>query len=171
MESKFTTSCTILNKDGSEYKLEASPVYRSYTNGTKHHVDSEVLWRKDGTSFEADYTTVPIVTEDGIVGAVITFRDITELNIVRNEIEMNSFHSDLALELTHAGYWHVDFSDPDYYFLSSRGINLLGETDRTDGKFNLTDEFNSRIEVVDIKLAKIQQDKFNGTIEGRYEFL
>lgn len=158
------------HKDGSEYKLEASPVYRSYTNGTKHHVDCEVLWRKDGTSFEADYTAVPIVTEDGIVGAVITFRDITELNIVRNEIEMNSFHSDLALELTHAGYWHVDFSDPDYYFLSRRGINLLGEMDRTGGKFSLTDEFNSRIEVVDIKLAKIQQDKFNGTIEGRYEF-
>ena len=158
------------HKDGSVYELESSPVYRSYMEGTKHHVECEVLWRKDGTCFDADYTSVPIITDEGIVGAVITFRDITELNRARSEIELNSFHSDLALELTHAGYWHVDFSDPYYYFLSNRGINLLGEDYRSDGKYHLKDEFNSRIDSVDSQLAQIQLEKFNGTIEGRYEF-
>ncbi|MBF0477647.1 MAG: PAS domain S-box protein, partial [Deltaproteobacteria bacterium] len=38
----------------------------------------EVLWRKDGTSFPAEYFTTPIRKNGQSVGTVIVFRDITE---------------------------------------------------------------------------------------------
>lgn len=65
--------------DGSPYAEHESPIYDAYKRGTAHHVESEVFWRKDGTSFPAEYVSNPIRNERGdLVGAVVTFRDITE---------------------------------------------------------------------------------------------
>jgi PAS domain S-box-containing protein len=65
--------------DGSSYAEHESPIYDAYKRGTAHHAESEVFWRKDGTSFPAEYVSNPIHNERGdLVGAVVTFRDITE---------------------------------------------------------------------------------------------
>jgi PAS domain-containing protein len=37
-----------------------------------------VLWRKDGTQFPVEYTSMPIKKDDRIVGVVVTFMDIAE---------------------------------------------------------------------------------------------
>jgi signal transduction histidine kinase len=36
------------------------------------------MWRKDGTNFPVDYTSTPMWEEGRLIGAVVTFRDITE---------------------------------------------------------------------------------------------
>ncbi len=64
--------------DGSSYPREECPMYRSYVDGTDHHVTDEVLWRRDGTQFPVEYTSMPIRKAGRVVGAVITFMDITE---------------------------------------------------------------------------------------------
>ncbi len=64
--------------DGSRYPKEACPMYLSHVDGTDHHVTDEVLWRKDGTSFAVEYTSMPIKKDDRVVGAVVTFMDIAE---------------------------------------------------------------------------------------------
>ena len=65
--------------DGSPYPTEECPIYKAYKDGMIHEGDSEVFWRKDGTSFPAQYTSTPIRDEVGnVVGAVVTFLDITE---------------------------------------------------------------------------------------------
>jgi PAS domain S-box-containing protein len=64
--------------DGSSYPKEACPMYLSHFDGTDHHVTDEVLWRKDGTPFPVEYTSMPIKKDDRVVGAVITFMDIAE---------------------------------------------------------------------------------------------
>lgn len=46
--------------------------------GAPHHTTCEVFLRRDGSSFPVDYTTAPIRTDSGIVGAVCIFADITE---------------------------------------------------------------------------------------------
>jgi PAS domain S-box-containing protein len=63
---------------GSRYPKEDCPMYRSYTDGTDHHVTDEVLWRKDGTPLPVEYTSMPIKQHGRVVGAVITFMDIAE---------------------------------------------------------------------------------------------
>jgi PAS domain S-box-containing protein len=47
-------------------------------DGLAHWMDNEVFWRKDGLSFPAEYTCVPMREGDQVVGAVLTFQDITE---------------------------------------------------------------------------------------------
>ena len=65
--------------DGSAYARENCPIYAAFSDGEVHRVDDEVFWRKDGTSFAVEYVSTPIVhPEDGLVGAVVTFSDITE---------------------------------------------------------------------------------------------
>ena len=65
--------------DGSAYAAENCPIYAAFSDGVVHRVDDEVFWRKDGTSFPVEYVSTPIChPEDGLVGAVVTFRDITE---------------------------------------------------------------------------------------------
>ncbi|MBW2705446.1 MAG: PAS domain S-box protein [Deltaproteobacteria bacterium] len=69
--------------DGSGYPKEQCPMYLTYVDGTDHHVNDEVLWRKDGTPFPVEYTSMPINKDGRVVGAVVTFMDIAE----RKEME------------------------------------------------------------------------------------
>ncbi|MCZ6802174.1 MAG: PAS domain S-box protein, partial [Nitrospirae bacterium] len=72
------------NPDGSPYPRENCPIYQAFKDGKIHWMDSEVFWRKDGTSFPVEYTSTPLRGEEGkVIGAVVTFRDIRERK--RNE--------------------------------------------------------------------------------------
>jgi PAS domain S-box-containing protein len=65
--------------DGSPYASEDCPAYKSFRSGQVQHVDNEVFWRKDGTSFAVDYTSTPILDENNSsIGAIVVFNDITE---------------------------------------------------------------------------------------------
>ncbi|MFZ5995872.1 MAG: diguanylate cyclase [Nitrospirota bacterium] len=64
--------------DGSTYPEEECAIYKTFREGTVNRISNEVFWRKDGTSFPVEYTTTPVFEDSRIVGAVITFRDITE---------------------------------------------------------------------------------------------
>ena len=64
--------------DGSPYPAEDCPIYAAYRDGMVRHVDDEVFWRKDGTSFPVEYTSTPIREDGRITGAVVTFRDVSE---------------------------------------------------------------------------------------------
>jgi len=64
--------------DGSHYPGHECPIYAAFKDGVVHHVDTEVFWRKDGTSFPVDYVSTPIREGGELVGAVVVFKDITE---------------------------------------------------------------------------------------------
>ncbi|WP_017721225.1 PAS domain S-box protein [Kamptonema formosum] len=54
-----------------------SPIYASLQDGSAHHVTDELFWGKNG-SFPVEYVSTPILERGKIVGAVVTFKDITE---------------------------------------------------------------------------------------------
>ncbi len=64
--------------DGTAYPLAECPIVPSRQRGEEIHSDSDVFWRSDGTCFPAEFWAYPIRKEGEIVGAVITFLDITE---------------------------------------------------------------------------------------------
>ncbi len=74
------------HQDGSPYPVEDCPIYRAFRSGAGCRVDSEVMWRKDGTSFPAEYTSRPILEDDLVKGAVVTFTDITERKATEAEL-------------------------------------------------------------------------------------
>ncbi|MSQ47062.1 MAG: PAS domain S-box protein [Deltaproteobacteria bacterium] len=65
--------------DGTPYPEEECPFRATLSQGETIHVSDEVYWRKDGTSFPVECLSTPIRDEEGeVLGAVITFRDITQ---------------------------------------------------------------------------------------------
>jgi len=75
--------------DGSPYPIEDCPMHHSLTQGVIGRQDDEVLWRKDGTYFPAEYSSVPIRKNDSILGTVVVFRDITERKHMEEELKRN----------------------------------------------------------------------------------
>jgi len=64
--------------DGSQYPTESCPMYMTFSDGEVHHVEDEVLWRKDGKPLPVAYTSTPLWENDKLSGAVISFADISE---------------------------------------------------------------------------------------------
>jgi PAS domain S-box-containing protein len=64
--------------DGSVYPHAECPVHITMQTGAPCRVRDEVLWRKNGEKFPSAYSTTPIVEAGKTIGAVITFRDITQ---------------------------------------------------------------------------------------------
>jgi PAS domain S-box-containing protein len=154
--------------NGDEYPVEECPMYAAYKRGEANRVDDEFLWRKDGSGLPVEYGATPIRKDGEIVGAVITFSDITERKRAEQELRQANFLSDMALELAHCGYWHIDYSDPDYYYQSERAANIVGEEIKPDGRYHLQDEWFSRLIEADPGLAEQTSEKYQGAIEGKY---
>ena len=66
--------------DGSPYPVEECPISRSYLEGSVEMVDHDVFWTRDGGALPVEYTSTPLSEEGRLLGAVITFRDLTERN-------------------------------------------------------------------------------------------
>jgi PAS domain S-box-containing protein len=66
------------HEDASPYPKENCPIFTTCTLGTQSQATNEVLWRKDGRSFPVEYTSTPIIKDGNVMGAVVTFRDVTE---------------------------------------------------------------------------------------------
>ena len=64
--------------DGSAYPREKCPMFAAYARGEASRIDDEFLWRKDGTGLPVEYGATPIRKDGALVGAVISFTDITE---------------------------------------------------------------------------------------------
>ena len=63
--------------DGTLYPVGDCDIYRAFVEGRGTHGDHEVLWRKDGSSFAAEYWSRPLHRNHQVIGAVVTFVDIT----------------------------------------------------------------------------------------------
>jgi PAS domain S-box-containing protein len=91
--------------DGLHYPVEDCPIFNAFRQGLPCRIDSEVFWRRDGTSFPVEYSSHPIVDGGQVRGAVVTFVDITErkraadaLRRAKDELEERVRERTLALE-------------------------------------------------------------------------
>jgi len=85
--------------DGTPYPREKCPIHAAFKDGAIHHIEHEVFWRKDGTSFPVDYTTTPIRSDRGsLIGAVVTFRDTTRRKQAEEDLKFSAQQLQEALE-------------------------------------------------------------------------
>ena len=75
--------------------------------------------------------------------------------------------SDSALDLTKAGYWLIDYSDPDYYISSERAAAIFGERPRPGYRYHLTDEWYSRIAAADPAVAEATGVHYAAAVAGK----
>jgi PAS domain S-box-containing protein len=153
--------------DGSDYPRETCHMYLTTQDGQARTITDEVLWRKDGSSFPVEYTTTPIHKDGALVGTVVVFRDITERKRMEDAMKHVNMMSESALDLTKAGYWLIDYSDPDYYTSSERAAAIFGEHPTPGYRYHLADEWYSRIAAADPKMAEATGAGYAAALEGK----
>jgi PAS domain S-box-containing protein len=96
------------HEDGSSYPRDDCPMYKSISVGTTSRVDTEVLWRKDGTSFPVAYSSNPVHKDGSLVGSVITFSDITDRRRAEQALAESERRTRTILETAIEGVLLVD---------------------------------------------------------------
>ncbi|HEY2989219.1 MAG TPA: GAF domain-containing protein [Candidatus Binatia bacterium] len=81
--------------DGSLFSNATSPILLSMREGNSYHAVDETFYRKDGTSFLADYVSNPIFERGSVTGAVVAFTDVTHRK--RAEEELQARYRELAI--------------------------------------------------------------------------
>jgi PAS domain S-box-containing protein len=95
------------HSDGSHYPVDACPIFNAFRQGLGCRIDSEVFWRNNGESFSVEYSSYPILQEQAVLGAVITFVDITErrnaeAELKRAKLELEDRVQERTVELSNA---------------------------------------------------------------------
>ncbi len=82
--------------DGSRLHAEDCSIVRTLRQGKVLHAANEHFWHRDGYSFSVEYVITPIREGETIVGAVITFTDITERLAAEAMIEKMAYYDALT---------------------------------------------------------------------------
>ena len=72
--------------DGSPYPADECQICHAYLHDSKIHLEDEVLWHKDGTSFPVEYWSYPLYQGKETIGAVVSFLDITERKLAEQKL-------------------------------------------------------------------------------------
>jgi two-component system, sensor histidine kinase and response regulator len=72
--------------DGTPYPIEECPLYAAFLGGHPCYDPDEIVWRADGTSLPVEFRSHPILRDGKILGAVVTFVDITERKRTEKEL-------------------------------------------------------------------------------------
>jgi PAS domain S-box-containing protein len=95
--------------DGSPYPQEECKILATLQDGVARRVEDEVFWRKDGTSFPADYICTAMRDEAGEINeVVVAFRDITERKRAEEELISKTALLEAQLDSTLDGILVVD---------------------------------------------------------------
>jgi PAS domain S-box-containing protein len=130
--------------DGASFPAQACRIMQALRTGQGVHVDDEVLWEANGTSFPAEYWSYPQRKGQEVVGAVVTFLDITQRK--RTEVALENL---------------------------SRRLIGAQEQERTRIARELHDDIGQRLALLTIELAQLSQNSLHlpAEVTGRIEEL
>jgi PAS domain S-box-containing protein len=134
--------------DGSVYPVADCPIFHSFSTGEDAHALDEFFWRKDGSSFPVEYSSRQIRRDGKLIGAVVTFLDITERK--RRELEINQSQKLEAVGRLAAGIAH-EINTP---------IQFVGDNTRF-----LLDSFQDELKMIR-KYEQLQQAAAQGPVDA-----
>jgi len=114
--------------DGQPYPVEDCRIYQALRELKGTHVDDEIMFCADGSSFPAEYWSYPMIREGELVGSVVTFVDITERVRREEELRTSNERISLLLQSTGEGIYGIDV-DGYCTFINPAAVKLLGSDD------------------------------------------
>jgi len=75
------------------------------------HLDTEVLWRRNGTPLEVEFMANPLVEDGRTIGVVVAFQDISERKDAERRLSESEERLRLAVEIAGLGTWDWDLRD------------------------------------------------------------
>ncbi|HEY9805475.1 MAG TPA: PAS domain S-box protein, partial [Candidatus Obscuribacterales bacterium] len=158
--------CHHSKADGATYPVHECPIYAAIRDGTLQHVDEEVFWRRDGSSFPVEYISTPIRENGQLVGAVVTFQDITERKQAEEALRESQERYALAVEGANDGLWDWNLKTNEIYF-SHRWQSMLGYQ---EGEISSNpEEWFNRVHPEDVERLKAQIDLHLAGLSPHFE--
>jgi PAS domain S-box-containing protein len=114
--------------DGNPYPREECPIYSTFRNGMVHRSSTEEFWRKDGTSFPVEYASTPIHEHGQLVGAVVTFSDITERKRAEEALRESETEFKTLFESASDGMFVYDLESRMFVMSNAACLRMLGFT-------------------------------------------
>ncbi len=81
-----------IRRDGTPYPINECSVFQSFNEGKGIHINDEVFWKADSSSLDVEYYAYPQYKDGKIIGAVVTFMDITVRKKNEEQIRYLSHH-------------------------------------------------------------------------------
>jgi len=103
-------------EDGSGFPEQECPMALACYEGRPLQGSEELFWRKDGSSFYAEYTCSPIREDGELVGAVVLYKDVTERRQAEDQLLKLSqavMQSPVAIMITDP-YGNIEFVNPRF---------------------------------------------------------
>jgi len=113
--------------DGTPCRREQCCVIRSLRVGTGCRDSDDVFWRKDGTPFPVEYSSYPIMDNDEIKGAVVTFVNIAERKKSEAEVRDARRQAELYVDLMGHDINNMNQVGISYLELGLRNLSLNDE--------------------------------------------
>lgn len=82
--------------DGVPHLKEDCSIIKSINKKVKTHFQAEVIWKKDGTSIQIEYSANPQIVDGNVIGAVISFKDVSERIKYQESLIKASFYDSLT---------------------------------------------------------------------------
>jgi PAS domain S-box-containing protein len=96
--------------DGSPYPLAECQIFKVFSANDGSRISGEMLWRKDGSAFLSEYSSLPVLQDGAMTGLVITFTDISERVRAEEAFHVSEERMRLATELANVAVWEYDFT-------------------------------------------------------------
>lgn len=111
--------------DGSHFAREDCAIFKAFQVGKHTHSESEVFWKADSSPFFVEYWSIPEFVDGKIVGAVISFSDISERKQMQESLADSRRRLANILEGTNVGTWEWNIQTGEVVF-NERWANMLG---------------------------------------------
>lgn len=131
-------------EDGTVYPVAESSIYAACTTGKEARLDTEVFWHSDGHAIAVQYTAASIAKQGEIIGAVISFSDITDRKLVEVRLRASEQRAQLLLDAA-----------PDCIVISDDQRNIIMVNRKAEQMFGY-----GRAELIGQKVEMLMPERF-----------
>ncbi len=114
--------------DGRKKSVEECNVSRAFKEGKDSRADDEVFFRADGSAFPVEYGSSPMRMDGRIVGAVVTFADISERKRVEERLKRSEKKYRILMEQANDAILVADTESGIILEANRRAETLLGRS-------------------------------------------
>lgn len=139
--------------DGRHYPECDCPIFNAFRRGLPCRIDDEVIWRADGSSFPAEYSSHPIIEHGAVRGAVVTFVDISERK--RAEELLRKSHDEMEQRVAERTAQLRELANH---------LETMRETERTRIAREIHDELGSLLVALKMDLNWLERRVGDGTL-------
>jgi diguanylate cyclase (GGDEF)-like protein/PAS domain S-box-containing protein len=144
--------------DGTPYPMDECPINAACMDGSVHSGE-EFFIRKDGTGFSVEFKSIPL-EEDGVIGSVVTFRDITGRLRIEEELRTSEANYRAIFDSINDAIFVHDIHTGDVTSINRRTTEMFGYSleefrdFKTEALFSRVPGYTGRDALRKIRLAE-----------------